>query len=82
MYDYYSGLDMESLSVTANIEIDGVTAGENLASRFKEIGDGVWQWKPARPPATLKQGKLIVSVRDRQGNLSRIERIFSVGDSR
>jgi hypothetical protein len=82
MHDYYSGLDMESFSVTAEFEIDGVAAGENLASRFKKASDGVWQWKPSAPPASLKKGILTVAVKDRQGNIARIERTFSVGDSR
>jgi hypothetical protein len=82
MYDYYSGLDMESFSVTADFDIDGAAAGENLASRFKKVSDGVWQWKPSTPLKSLKKGNLTVSVKDRQGNIACIERTFSCGDSR
>jgi hypothetical protein len=82
MHDYYSGLDMESFSVTADFEIDGAKAGENLARRFKQSSDGVWQWKPRTPPAALGNGKLTVSVKDRQGNVARIERTISVDDSK
>jgi hypothetical protein len=32
MHDYGTGLDLESLSVMADFEVDGVAAGENLAS--------------------------------------------------
>jgi hypothetical protein len=82
MHDYYSGLAMESFSVTADFDIDGAAAGENLAGRFEQVSDGVWQWKPSTPPAALKKGNLTVSVKDRQGNLARIERTLSIGDSR
>ena len=82
MHDYYSGLDMESFSVTAGFDIDGAAAGKNLASRFQELSDGVWQWKPSTPPTSLKKGNLTVSVKDRQGNLTRIERTFSVDHSK
>ena len=81
MHDYYSGLDLESFSVTADFEIDGAPAGENLASRFKQVADGVWQWKPSSPPKSMKKGTLTVSVKDRQGNVARIERSLTVGES-
>lgn len=80
MHDYSSGLDTKSLSVTADVEIDGVPAGENLASLFSQMADGVWQWKPSNPLTSLKSGVLTVSVKDREGNVSRIERMFSVSD--
>ena len=51
---------------------------ENLAPKFKEVNRGVWELKLARPIDRLPKGKLTVSVRDRQGNVSRIERTFSV----
>jgi hypothetical protein len=35
MTDAYTGLDLESFSVTADCEIDGIAPGENLAARFK-----------------------------------------------
>jgi hypothetical protein len=82
MHDYYSGLDMESFSVTADFEIDGAAVGENLASRFSEVANGVWQWKPSTLPTSPTRGILTVSVRDYAGNVARIERTFSIGDSR
>ena len=79
MHDYDTGLDMDSFRVVADFEIDGVAAGENLATKFTTKTPGVWEWAPARPPARLAAGKLTVSVTDRQGNVTRIERTFSVG---
>ena len=58
--------------------VDGVAAGQNLASRFRPISRGVWELK-LDAPLTVASGKLTVSVKDRQGNESRIERTFSAG---
>jgi hypothetical protein len=74
MHDYGTGLDAESLTVTADFEVDGAAAGENLAARFKPMGEGTWQWKLSKPLKSLKPGVLTVSIADRQGNVSRIER--------
>jgi hypothetical protein len=78
MHDYYSGLDMDSFRVVADFAVDGVPAGEDLARRFRPVGQGVWEWKLDRAVAELPRGKLTVSVKDRQGNLTCIDRTFSV----
>jgi hypothetical protein len=78
MHDYGAGLDGDSFSVKADFEIDGIAAGENLASRFKPAGEGIWEFKFANPIATIEHGTLEVSIRDRQGNNSQIKRTFSI----
>jgi hypothetical protein len=78
MHDYDTGIDLKSLQVTADFDIDGVKAGDNLAPRFKTTTTGVWELRLAGPPASLKMARLLVEVRDRQGNATRIERTFSV----
>ncbi len=80
MYDYGSGLDLGSFSVTADFVVDGAAAGQNLAAKFKPVSAGVWELKLARPITELAKGKLTVSVKDKQGNVSRIERTFTVYD--
>ena len=80
MHDYYSGLDETSLEVTAGFEIDGVAAGKNLASHFQKTHSGVWQWKLTTPLNGLAKATMAVSVKDRQGNVTRIDRSFSIGD--
>jgi hypothetical protein len=82
MADAYSGLVADSFKVTADFAIDGVAAGEDLASRFKETSQGVKEWKLATPVTDLKRGKVTVSVKDRQGNVMTVERTFSVGGAR
>ncbi len=78
MYDYDSGLDMDSFTVMADFAIDGASPGENLAKRFKNTSAGIWDWRPSKPVSDLAKGKLAVSVKDRQGNISLIERTISV----
>ncbi len=78
MHDYGTGLDMKTFKVTANFDIDGVKAGENLASRFKTTSTGVWEMRPTAPPDAVSHGKMRVEIRDRQGNSTRIERTFSL----
>ena len=79
MEDAYSGLDRDSFRVTADFPVDGVKPGEDLAARFRPKTQGVWELALARPIAALPRGKLTVSVKDRQGNVSRVERTFAVG---
>ncbi len=79
MHDYYSGLALDSFEVMADFPLAGVAAGTNLASKFQARGDGVWELRLPAPLANLPRGKLTVAVKDRQGNVSRIERTFSVG---
>ncbi|HUE75036.1 MAG TPA: hypothetical protein VMP01_29480, partial [Pirellulaceae bacterium] len=79
MYDYGSGLDEKSLRVTADIELAGKPAGENLAPLFTPAGDGIWEWKLPQRLTNLPQGTLTVSIRDRQGNETKIARTFSLG---
>ncbi len=81
-HDYYSGLDPASLTITADFPINGIAPGENLASHFKPQSQGVWELKLAQSPAPLARAQLTVSVKDKQGNLTRIERSFSVETAR
>jgi hypothetical protein len=78
MADAYSGLEMSSFSVTADFAIDGVAAGENLAGRLKEKSPGVWEMVLGTPVKAIEEGTVTVSVKDRQGNVSNVERRFSV----
>jgi hypothetical protein len=78
MHDYGTGLDMASFKVTADFPVNGVKPGEDLASRFKSIATGVWELRLTNPPASLPHGKLHVEVRDRQGNTTHIDRVFSL----
>jgi hypothetical protein len=78
-HDYGSGLIAQSFRVTSDVAIDGVAAGENLAPKFKPASQGVWVWELSKPLPELPKATLIVSVTDKQGNVTRIERRFAVG---
>jgi hypothetical protein len=78
-HDYYTGLVLEGLSLTADFAIDGMPAGKNLAGMLVEKSQGVWELKLAAPITRLEHGTLEVSVMDREGNVSRIVRAISVG---
>ena len=53
--------------------------GTNLAGKFQQKASGVWELRLAKPIGRLEKGKLTVSVADRQGNITQIERTFTVG---
>ncbi len=78
MCDAYTGLDMGTFRVTADFVLADTTAGDNLAAKFKPLSPGVWELKLDRPITDLAEGKITVSVKDRQGNVSVVERTFSV----
>ena len=78
LHDYYRGLDAESLQVTVDFPIDDAQPGENLAKRFKPKSDGVLEFVLAKPITNLPRGVLTVSVKDKQGNIARIERTIEV----
>ena len=77
MFDY-GGLALDSLQVVASFPIDGFPPGENLVKNLCSVSQGIWELKLERP-ISLASGKLTVSVRDRQGNETRIERTFKAG---
>ncbi len=78
MADAASGLDMSSFSVIADFDIDGVTAGRQLAAQFKQASPGVWEMHLKTPMSALPGGKLTIQVADHERNVTRIERSFSV----
>jgi len=77
--DAYTGIDPESFRVTADFPVDGEPPGTNLAGGFREKASGVWEMVLKQPLGELKRGTLSVSVKDRQRNISRVVRVFSVG---
>ena len=81
MHDYGTGLDLKSFQVTADFTVNGSKAGANLADQFRTTSEGVWELVLTQPTAKLQSGSLTVSVKDRQGSVSRIERTFSVAQT-
>ena len=79
MHDAYTGIDPDSFTVTADFAVDGVAPGHDLAGKFKPGSQGVKELTLATPITEVPKGKLTVSVKDRQGNVARVERTISVG---
>jgi hypothetical protein len=77
MHDYGTGLDMGAFDVRADFPVNQTAAGENLASKFTSIAPGVFELKLQKPLTASQPMKLSVSVKDRQGNTTRIDRTFS-----
>ena len=73
--DYGSGLDMKSFKVTANIEVNGKMAGENLAQLFRRGANGIWELPLRRPLPRAGAVRFELSISDRQGNLKHIVRV-------
>ena len=78
MHDYGTGLDAASFSAVASFAANGIAAGTDLAPKFTALGGGVYELKLATP-LTGANLNLTVSVKDKQGNVTRIERTFSAG---
>jgi len=78
MHDYYTGLDPASFVVLADFEVNGVGSTRNLATQFKEVSPGVWELKLSPPLSKLPEARIAVSIKDKQGNTTSIERNFKV----
>ena len=78
MADYDTGLDLSTFRVSADFSVNGIEPGKDLASLFKEKTPGVSELVLTKPVTDLPRGTLTVLIKDRQGNVSRIERVFSV----
>jgi hypothetical protein len=82
MHDYGTGLDPTSFHVTATFSVDELAPGADLAGRFESVDAGVWKMTLRTPITELNSGTLRVSVADRQGNISLVERTFTVAPDR
>ena len=80
LHDYYTGLDMSSFSVITNLPVNGQPGGTELAGLFQQTEDHVWTLRLNTPMESVQNGELMVSVRDHQGNITKVHRVFSVGD--
>ncbi len=75
--DNYSGLDLPTLSVTADFAVAGRPPGAELADLALEVSDGVRAITLPEPVPELPAATVHVEVADVQGNVTRVERLFS-----
>lgn len=76
--DANSGIAPGSLSIRADVVVAGRAAGTELADLALPAGDGIVEIALAPPLHSLPQAHLTVTVRDVQGNITRVGRRFSV----
>ena len=81
LHDFNTGLDMGAFSVTADFPIDGQAAGTQLSAFFTQTADHIWTYTLQTPITQLADGELSISVKDNQGNTTRQQRQFSVGQN-
>ena len=66
----------------ADFPVDGHPAGTELAPLFHPVAgtsaQGIYQMSLGEPILALSQSTLVVSVKDKRGNESRLDRTFSV----
>lgn len=74
--DAYSGIDPASLSVTADFVVAGRPPGAELADLAAPTGDGIWEIGLPEALEPMFAAHLLVSVRDFQGNVTRVDRRF------
>lgn len=76
--DANSGINPASLSVTSSLMLNGRPPGAELADLAQAIGDGVYAITLSAPLAAIAAGEISASVRDNQGNTTRLRQSFSV----
>lgn len=76
--DGNSGINLTTLQVTAGFEVHGRPAGAALADLAVPLGEGRYALTLSAPLALVSNQHLTVSVRDVQGNLTRVVQAFSV----
>jgi hypothetical protein len=70
--DANSGIDLASLSITADVPINGRPAGVELADLAVAVGDGIRAIALSTPIAQVTNRHVHASVRDNQGNSSHL----------
>jgi hypothetical protein len=76
--DANSGVDPNSLSIHADFEVAGRAPGNELADLAEAIDDGIYRIA-VQPPLTAATNAFVhAEVADYQGNVTRVERSFSV----
>jgi hypothetical protein len=76
--DAVSGVDLATLSVKADFVVAGRAKGAQLADLAVPVGDGIWEIAIGRALPATARARVQVSVKDRQGNVTRVDRRFSV----
>ena len=76
--DAYTGIAPGTLSIKADIVINGRSAGQELADLAQTSGEGIYTIGLTPPLSGVALAHLRVQVADRQGNVTRVNQQFSV----
>jgi len=76
--DNYTGIDRPTLSITADITIEGRAPGMELADLAQDAGGGVYNIPLSQPVNDATLAHLYFEVADLQRNITRVERTFSI----
>ena len=77
--DANSGIKSGSLSIKADLAINGRPAGSELADLAQVTGDGIYRINLTTPLNNVTAAHLYAQVADNQGNITRVDQRFSVG---
>ena len=81
MADGNSGLDLSTLTLTADFPVAGRPAGTELSDLAVSVGDGIWELALGGSLPALTRATVRLAIADQQGNFSRIDRTFSTVSS-
>ncbi len=76
--DAHTGLDINTLSVSADFQVAGRAAGSELADLAVGAGDGIYAIALDAPITSLAGTHVRAEIADFQGNITRVDRSFSV----
>lgn len=76
--DAYTGLAPDSLSIKADFAVNGQPAGSELADLAVQSGEGIYTITLDAPLTQLTNAHLLVQVADQLGNITQVDRHFSV----
>ena len=75
--DAYTGVDLSTLSITADIPLAGRPAGAELADLAQSAGEGIYTIPLLQTIENIANAHLSFEVADFQGNITRVEVKFS-----
>ena len=77
--DAYTGIASGTLSITSSVAINGRSPGAQLADLAVSVDDGVYVISISPPITSVRNAHVYASVRDVQGNVTRVDRSYSIG---
>ena len=77
--DGYTGIATGTLSITSTLGISGRAPGTQLADLAVLVGDGIYELVLPQMITHTNGAHVVASVRDGQGNITRVDQSFSIG---